>query len=109
MLAAGVISAVTLGRLYPPRGPARLSLGNVATRETFAPVLLSLPFPVIWSMMDFQGYPDFFVFIPYVAIGFGGVLLFGAGLGVGGDGGRLGGGGSAFGPVMCAPLGSEEG
>src|SRR3712207_7933001 len=49
-------------RLYFPKGPARLSLGNVATREAFAPLLLTLPFPVIWSMMDFQGYPDFFVF-----------------------------------------------
>jgi hypothetical protein len=79
MLAAVVISAVTLGRLYFPRGPALVSLGNVATRETFAPLLLSLPFPVIWSMMDFQGYPDFFVFIPYVAAGFGGFLNFVAG------------------------------
>jgi hypothetical protein len=76
MLAAVVISGVTLGRLYFPKGPARISLANVTTRETFAPILLSLPFPIVWSTMDFQGYPDFFVFIPYVAIGFGGFLYF---------------------------------
>jgi hypothetical protein len=89
MLLAVVISAVTLGRLYFPKGPARVSLGNVATRETFAPLLLSLPFPVVWSMMDFQGYPDFFVFIPYVAIGFGGFLYSVAGLVEAADGAGL--------------------
>ena len=104
MLAAVVISAVTLGRLYLPKGPARLSLGNVATRETFAPVLLSLPFPVIWSMMDFQGYPDFFVFIPYVAIGFGGFLYFVADRVEAAHGASLGGVRRSFVPIMYALL-----
>lgn len=40
----------------------------------FAPLLLSLPFPVAWSLLDFQGYPDFYVFLPYVVVGFGGAL-----------------------------------
>jgi len=104
MLAAVVISAVTLGRLYLPKGPARVSLGNVATRETFAPVLLTLPFPIIWSMMDFQGYPDFFVFIPYVAIGFGGFLYFLAGRVEAADGAGLRGVRRSFVPIAYAIL-----
>ncbi len=104
MFAAVVVGAVTLGRLYLPKGPARISLGNVATRETFAPVLLSLPFPVIWSMMDFQGYPDFFVFIPYVAIGFGGFLYFVAGRVEAADGASLRGVRRSFVPITYALL-----
>ncbi|OQY34306.1 MAG: hypothetical protein B6I38_02505 [Anaerolineaceae bacterium 4572_5.1] len=38
--------------------------------DTFAAFLLSFLAPVIWSVLDFQGYPDFFVFLPYFAISF---------------------------------------
>jgi len=37
----------------------------------FAPILLSFPAPVLWSLRDFQLADDFYVFLPYAAIGFG--------------------------------------
>ena len=40
----------------------------------FAPILLSFPAPVLWSLRDFQLADDFYVFLPYAAIGFGGFL-----------------------------------
>ena len=40
----------------------------------FAPILLSLPAPVLWSLRDFQLADDFYVFLPYAAIGFGAFL-----------------------------------
>ena len=104
MLTSVVVSLVTLGYLYLPKGPARLSLGNVVSRDAFAPVLLSLPFPVLWSLMDFQGYPDFFVFIPYVAIGFGGFLYFAAGRIEAADGASLRGVRRSFAPMAYAAL-----
>jgi hypothetical protein len=43
---------------------------------SFAPILLSLPGPLLWSLLDFQLTDDFFVFLPYAAIGFGAFLVF---------------------------------
>jgi len=40
-------------------------------KDKFSPLLLSFPAPVIWSILDFQGPPDFFVFLPYMAIACG--------------------------------------
>lgn len=40
----------------------------------FLPILLSFPAPVLWSLRDFQLADDFYVFLPYAAIGFGGFL-----------------------------------
>jgi DolP-mannose mannosyltransferase len=40
----------------------------------FAPILLSLPAPVLWSLRDFQLADDFYVFLPYATIGFGAFL-----------------------------------
>ena len=37
----------------------------------FAPILLSLPLLVAWSTLDFQVPEDFYIFLPYAAIGFG--------------------------------------
>jgi hypothetical protein len=37
----------------------------------FAPILLSFPGPILFSLRDFQLADDFYVFLPYVAIGFG--------------------------------------
>lgn len=70
-----VIATVMLARLYIPwTRPEDGLFGEAVRSGAFAPILISLPFPIIWSVMDFQGYPDFFVFIPYVALGFGGFL-----------------------------------
>ncbi len=75
MILAVIIAAVMLARLYiPPARPDGGRFGEAVRNDAFAPILLSLPFPIMWSVMDFQGYPDFFVFIPYVALGFGGFL-----------------------------------
>ena len=41
----------------------------------FLPILISFPAPVLWSLRDFQLADDFYVFLPYVAIGFGSFLL----------------------------------
>jgi hypothetical protein len=37
----------------------------------FAPILLSLLAPPLWALVDFQLSDDFFVYLPYAAIGFG--------------------------------------
>ena len=37
----------------------------------FAPILLSFPLPPLWALLDFQLSDDFFVYLPYVAVGFG--------------------------------------
>ncbi len=42
--------------------------------EPSAVVLLTFPAPVLWSSLDFQGFPDFFCFLPYTALGFGWLL-----------------------------------
>lgn len=50
------------------------SILRLLARDRFAALLLSFPALVIWSLLDFQGYGDFFVLLPYVAIGFGWLL-----------------------------------
>jgi hypothetical protein len=47
------------------------SFRDVLVQDPFAPILLSLPAFVLWSLIDFANYKDFFVFLPYAAIGFG--------------------------------------
>jgi hypothetical protein len=42
----------------------------------FAPILLSFPAPFLWGLLDFQLNQDFFVYLPYAAIGFGALLAF---------------------------------
>ena len=37
----------------------------------FAPILLSLPVPPLWALIDFALSEDFYVYLPYAAIGFG--------------------------------------
>jgi hypothetical protein len=44
------------------------------SRDRFCALLTSLPFPLLWSALDFQWYPDFYVFLPYAAIGCGWLL-----------------------------------
>src|SRR5262249_45209389 len=47
------------------------SIFAMFSQDRFAPFLLSLPFPLLWSVRDFQAYPDFYVFLPYIAVAFG--------------------------------------
>ncbi len=51
-----------------------LSFFACLVRDRFSSILLTFPLPVIWSVLDFQGYADFFVFLPYAAVGFGWLL-----------------------------------
>ena len=46
-------------------------------RYRYAPVLISLPLFTLWSLTDFQTPDDFYVFLPYAAIGFGALLAAG--------------------------------
>ncbi len=46
------------------------TLSEMAAEDKFSPVILSFPLFVMWSAMDFQGAIDFFVFLPYAAVGF---------------------------------------
>jgi len=47
----------------------RVPLRAFLTTDRYASVLITLPMPFLWSFMDFQSYPDFYVFLPYVALG----------------------------------------
>ncbi len=76
MLVAVVIGLITLGSVHLLRKAYSGPSGQPMRKGAFAPIFLSLPFPVLWSLVDFQGYPDFYVFIPYIAVGFGGFLGF---------------------------------
>src|ERR671911_118309 len=64
MLIPIVIGLVVILRLYVKR----------PYEHRFVPILLSLPVPVLWSLRDFQLADDFYVFLPYAAIGFGSFL-----------------------------------
>lgn len=44
-------------------------------RDNFAGVILSLVPQVGWALVDFQNYPDFFVFLPYLAVGFAALVM----------------------------------
>jgi hypothetical protein len=44
---------------------------NFLGADRSAAIFLTLPFPLLWSLIDFNGYPDFYIFLPYIAIGFG--------------------------------------
>ena len=64
MLVPILIGLLTILRLYFKR----------PFEYRFLPVLLSFPAPVMWSLHDFQLADDFYVFLPYAAIGFGAFL-----------------------------------
>jgi hypothetical protein len=60
---------------YPWRRRGR-SWRQVLADDPCAGLWLTLPLPMLWSLSDFQGYDDFFIFLPYVAVGFGGLLFY---------------------------------
>ncbi len=65
-----------IGMLYAWR--IRESGWRRLVRDPFACLLFTFPLPVAWSLLDFQQYPDFFVFLPYVALSLGWLLSCGA-------------------------------
>ena len=52
----------------------RSSFLNLIRKDHFSALLLSFALVTIWSLWEFQYYYDTFVFLPYVAIGFGWLL-----------------------------------
>ncbi|MDP9484515.1 MAG: DolP-mannose mannosyltransferase [Actinomycetota bacterium] len=70
MLTPIVVGLAMVVCFYFLRRSVQGSFRGVVARDAFAPILLSFPFPVVWSLLDFQGYDDFYVFLPYVAVGF---------------------------------------
>jgi hypothetical protein len=75
---AGLVIAVGLFALVPLALWRWRRFGAALARDPFFCVLASFPLPVLWSLLDFQGGPDFFVFLPYAALGF--AWLVGVGL-----------------------------
>ncbi|HED66311.1 MAG TPA: hypothetical protein ENJ09_12250 [Planctomycetes bacterium] len=59
---------IGMGLLYPWRLRVARSEGRSLLADPFAPLLLTFPFPLLWSLFDFQQYPDFFIFLPFVSI-----------------------------------------
>lgn len=62
--------AVMLG-LYVRAIRRRRAWREALANDPFAPILLTFPAPVAWSLLDFQASGDLFVFLPYVAVAFG--------------------------------------
>ncbi len=77
-----VLGLFMLLLLYPWRYRRAGGLRALA-RDRFLIVLVTFPLPFAWSLVDFQGYPDFFVFLPYALLGYG--WLVGAGVGQAAD------------------------
>lgn len=57
-------------RLARWRGSPR----RMMREDPFAALLLTFPVAVAWSLLDFQGYPDHYVFLPYAAVGCAGLV-----------------------------------
>ncbi len=71
-----LLGFIAMCALY--RWRLKLAAGRVyrlLSQDRFAVVLLSFPVPIIWSLLDFQGCPDFYIFLPYVTLGFAWLLL----------------------------------
>ncbi len=46
-------------------------LARGLAHDPMTPLLATLPFPVVWSCVMFQGYPDFYVFLPHISVALG--------------------------------------
>jgi hypothetical protein len=69
-LGLGVMPVLLVRRL----SMVRYQIGKWLSDDAFCAILLTAPLPLAWSFLDFQWYPDFFVFLPYVAVGLAWVL-----------------------------------
>ena len=70
-----VIGLVAVGVLFAWR--LKCHAGRVSSwvrRDPYAALILTFPVPVVLSLMDFQDYPDLYVFLPYAALGLGWLL-----------------------------------
>jgi hypothetical protein len=59
---------------YPSLSAARTPLRAVVD-DRLAAILLSLPAPIVWSLVDFQHCPDLYVLYPYAALGVSALIL----------------------------------
>jgi hypothetical protein len=66
-----IIGFITVIYMFFRKRSQHASLKDMLIKDESSPIFLSLPFVTIFSVMDFQRGPDFFVFLPYVSIGFG--------------------------------------
>jgi hypothetical protein len=64
-LGLGMMPTLLIWRL----SRVRYRIGRWLADDRFCALLLTAPLPLAWSLVDFQGYPDFYVFLPYVAVG----------------------------------------
>lgn len=65
------IGLATVVYMLVARAPFSRSVRDLLSRDPFAPILVTFPIPLLYSVMDFQGASDFYWILPYVAIGFG--------------------------------------
>lgn len=75
MLLPILIGFIVMIYLYGSRLCRYPSLREGLVKDPYAPMLFSFPAPIVWSFIDFQSIPDFYVFLPYVAVGFGFFLI----------------------------------
>lgn len=71
ILGIGFVWVMAGWRLHLASGDRRQFLAM----DPFAGLFVSFPPLVFWSLVDFQSYPDLFVFLPYAALGFGWLLV----------------------------------
>ncbi|MCH7480440.1 MAG: hypothetical protein IIC79_03495 [Chloroflexi bacterium] len=64
------LGAAMIGLTYIWRIGKYKKLTAMVSKDRFTYLLLTLPIPILWTLVDYQGGPDFFVFLPYVALGF---------------------------------------
>ncbi|NQU09072.1 MAG: DolP-mannose mannosyltransferase, partial [Candidatus Abyssubacteria bacterium] len=64
------IGFVMIFYFYFWRRSLHVSLKDTLTKDEFSPILLSFLPLAIWSALDFQDACDFYIFLPYIALGF---------------------------------------
>ena len=64
LIGAVMVLYIYFWRLRKHRSPLKF-----LAEDRFAPFLISFPFPILWSLLDFQGRADFYVFLPYLTVG----------------------------------------
>ncbi len=74
-----VLGFSVIAAAYAWRRAVAGSWSAAFARDPWAVVLLTFPAPFLWSLVDFQTYPDFYPFLPYAALGFGVLLALASG------------------------------
>ncbi len=69
LLGVTALAVALYGRMRASRGLRRVVQG-----DALSGILLTFPLVILWSLIDFQRFPDFFVVLPYAAFGFAWIL-----------------------------------